>query len=218
MKSFVVFGLDAFGQTLAVSLEQSGHQVMVIDPDDDAVRKVADITTDAIIGDPMSESVLRKAGVTAYDTAVISFPGEINNTILLTMMLKDMGVKRVVARACSELECRVLEKIGVDRIVFPERDMGEKLAHTLDKQDVFDYLRYSEDYSIVEIKVPASWVGKTIIELNVRRKYGVNIIAINEAGKGKINISPAPDRAFLDEDVITLIGSNKTVNKLAGER
>ncbi|MBO5779126.1 MAG: TrkA family potassium uptake protein [Clostridia bacterium] len=217
MKSFVVFGLDAFGQTLAVSLEQSGHQVMVIDQNDEAVRKVADITTDAIIGDPMSESVLRKAGVNAYDTAVISFPGEINNTILLTMMLKDMGVKRVVARACSELECRVLEKIGVDHIVFPERDMGEKLAHTLDKQNVFEYLRYSEDYSIVEKKVPAAWVGKTIIDLNVRRKYGVNIIAINEDGKGKINISPAPDRVFLDGDVITLIGSNKTINKLSAE-
>ena len=217
MKSFVVFGLDAFGQTLAVSLEQSGHQVMVIDQNDEAVRKVADITTDAIIGDPMSESVLRKAGVNAYDTAVISFPGEINNTILLTMMLKDMGVKRVVARACSELECRVLEKIGVDHIVFPERDMGEKLAHTLDKQNVFEYLRYSEDYSSVEKKVPAAWVGKTIIDLNVRREYGVNIIAINEDGKGKINISPAPDRVFLDGDVITLIGSNKTINKLSAE-
>lgn len=215
MKSFVVFGLDAFGQTLAVSLEQSGHQVMVIDQDDEAVRKVADITTDAIIGDPMSESVLRKAGVTSFETAVISFPGAINNTILLTMMLKDMGVKRVVARACSELECRVLEKIGVDTIVFPERDMGEKLAHTLDKQDVFEYLSYSEEYSIVEEKVPASWVGKTMIELDLRRKLGINIIAINENGKGKINISPAPDRQFLEGDVVTLIGSNKSINKLS---
>ena len=214
MKSFVVFGLDAFGQTLAVSLEQSGHQVMVIDASDEAVRKVADIATDAIIGDPMSESVLRKAGVSSFDTAVISFPGEINNTILLTMMLKDMGVRRVVARACSELECRVLEKIGVDAIVFPERDMGEKLAHTLDKQDVLEYLRYSDDYSIVEEKVPAAWVGKNMIELDLRRKFGINIIAVNEEGSGKINISPAPDRAFSEGDVVTLIGSNKNINKL----
>ncbi len=215
MKSFVVFGLDPFGQTVAITLEQNGHQVMVIDPDDEAVRRVADITTDAIIGDPMSEAVLRKAGVTSYDTAIISFPGEINNTILLTILLKDMGIKKIVARACSELECKVLEKIGVDMIVFPERDMGEKLAHTLDKQDVFEYLRYSEDYSIVEERVPATWVGKTIIELNVRRKYGVNIIAINEDGSGKINIAPMPDRVFLKNDIITLIGSNKNINKLS---
>lgn len=215
MKSFVVFGLDAFGQTLAVSLERNGHQVMVIDQDEEAVRKVADITTDAIIGDPLSESVLRKAGVTGFDTAVISFPGEINNTILLTIMLKDMGIKRVVARACSELECKVLEKIGVDSIVFPERDMGEKLANTLDKQDVIEYLRYSEDYSIVEEKVPAAWVGKTMIELDLRRKYGINIIAINENGSGKINISPMPDRQFLEGDVVTLIGSNKNIDKLS---
>lgn len=214
MKSFVVFGLDAFGQTLAISLEQSGHQVMIIDDDEEAVRKIADITTDAIIGDPMSESVLRKAGVASFDTAVISFPGEINNTILLTMMLKDLGVGRVVARASSELDCKVLEKIGVDTIVFPERDMGEKLAHTLDKQDVFEYLRYSEDYSIVEKKVPADWVGKTMIELDLRRKYSINIIAINEDGSGKINIAPLPDRCFLEGDVVTLIGSNKNINKL----
>ncbi|MBQ7354666.1 MAG: TrkA family potassium uptake protein [Clostridia bacterium] len=214
MKSFIIFGLDAFGQTLAVSLEQSGHQVMVIDPSDEAVRKVADITTDAIIGDPMSESVLRKAGVSSYDTAVISFPGEINHTILLTITLKDMGVRRVVARACSETECRVLEKIGVDSIVFPERDMGEKLAHTLDKQDVLEYLRYSEEYSIVEEKVPAAWIGQSMIELDLRRKLGINIIAVNEAGSGRINISPAPDRAFVEGDVVTLIGSNKSINKL----
>ena len=214
MKSFVIFGLDAFGQTLAVSLEQSGHQVMVIDENDEAVRKVADIATDAIIGDPMSESVLRKAGVSSFDTAVISFPGQINNTVLLTMMLKDMGVRRVVARACSELECRVLEKIGVDTIVFPERDMGEKLAHTLDKQDVFEYLRYSEDYSIIEEKVPATWIGKNMIELDLRRKFGINIIAVHEAGNSKINISPAPDRQFAEGGVVTLIGSNKNINKL----
>ena len=212
MKSFIVFGLDAFGQTLAISLEQNGHQVMVVDEDEAAVRKVADITTDSLIGDPMSESVLRMADVASFDTAVISLPGQINNTVLLTIMLKDMGVRRVVARACSELECRVLDKIGVDTIVFPERDMGEKLAHTLDKQDVFEYLRYSDEYSIVEKKVPADWVGKTIIDLDLRRKYGINIIAINE--NGKINISPLPTRQFLETDAVTLIGSNKSIQKL----
>lgn len=212
MKSFIVFGLDAFGQTLAISLEQNGHQVMVVDEDEAAVRKVADIATDSLIGDPMSESVLRMADVASFDTAVISLPGQINNTVLLTIMLKDMGVRRVVARACSELECRVLDKIGVDTIVFPERDMGEKLAHTLDKQDVFEYLRYSDEYSIVEKKVPADWVGKTIIDLDLRRKYGINIIAINE--NGKINISPLPTRQFLETDAVTLIGSNKSIQKL----
>ena len=212
MKSFIVFGMDAFGQTLAISLEQNGHQVMVVDEDEAAVRKVADIATDSLIGDPMSESVLRMADVASFDTAVISLPGQINNTVLLTIMLKDMGVRRVVARACSELECRVLDKIGVDTIVFPERDMGEKLAHTLDKQDVFEYLRYSDEYSIVEKKVPADWVGKTIIDLDLRRKYGINIIAINE--NGKINISPLPTRQFVETDAVTLIGSNKSIQKL----
>lgn len=215
MKSFVVFGLCPFGKTVALTLEKSGKQVLVIDRDDGAVREMANVVSDAIIGDPLNEAVLRSAGVTSYDCAVISFPGRINDTILLTVTLKEMGLKKVVARACSEQESRVLLKVGADEVVFPERDMGEKLAHTLEKQDVLEYLRYSDDYSIVEKKVPAAWVGKSMVELNVRRKFGVNIIAVQEANAGKINIAPASDRPFNENDIITLIGSNKDINKLS---
>lgn len=215
MKSFVIFGLCPFGKTVALTLEKSGRQVMVIDEDEDAVREMADVVTDAIIGDPLNEAVLRSASVTAYDCAVISFPGKINDTILLTVTLKEMGMKRVVARVSSELEAKVMEKVGADDVVFLERDMGEKLAHTLDKQDVLEYLRFSEDYSIVEKKVPAAWLGKSMIELNVRRKYGVNIIALHDGCTGKINIEPAPDRLFEEGDIVTLIGSNKDINKLS---
>ncbi len=215
MKSFIVFGLCPFGKTVALTLEKSGRQVMVIDEDEDAVREMADVVTDAIIGDPLNEAVLRSASVTSYDCAVISFPGRINDAILLTMTLKEMGVKRVVTRVSSELEAKVLTKVGADEVIFLERDMGEKLAHTLDKQDVLEYLRYSDDYSIVEKRVPASWVGKTMIELNIRRKFGVNIIAVQAGDTGKIDIAPAPDHPFAETDVITLIGSNKNINKLS---
>lgn len=215
MKSFVVFGLCPFGKTVAQTLEKGGKQVMVIDQDEDAVREMADVVTDAIIGDPLSEAVLRSAGVTSYDCAVISIPGKINDTILLTVTLKEMGLKRVVARVSSELEAKVLKKIGADEVVFLERDMGEKLAHTLEKQDVLEYLRYSDDYAIIQEKVPAAWVGKNMIELNVRRKFGINIIAVQVGGTGKININPAPDRVFEENDVIAIIGSNKDLNKHA---
>lgn len=215
MKSFVVFGLCPFGKTVAQTLEKGGKQVMVIDQDEDAVREMADVVTDAIIGDPLSEAVLRSAGVTSYDCAVISFPGKINDTILLTVTLKEMGLKRVVARVSSELEAKVLKKVGADEVIFLERDMGEKLAHTLEKQDVLEYLRYSDDYAIIQEKVPAAWVGKTMIELNVRRKFGINIIAVQVGGTGKININPAPDRVFEENDVIAIIGSNKDLNKHA---
>lgn len=215
MKSFVVFGLCPFGKTVAQTLEKGGKQVMVIDQDEDAVREMADVVTDAIIGDPLSEAVLRSAGVTSYDCAVISFPGKINDTILLTVTLKEMGLKRVVSRVSSELEAKVLKKVGADEVIFLERDMGEKLAHTLEKQDVLEYLRYSDDYAIIQEKVPAAWVGKTMIELNVRRKFGINIIAVQVGGTGKININPAPDRVFEENDVIAIIGSNKDLNKHA---
>ncbi len=215
MKSFVVFGLCPFGKTVALTLEKSGKQVMVIDEDDNAVREMADVVTDAIIGDPLNEAVLRSAGVTSYDCAVISFPGRINDTILLTVTLKEMGLGWVVARVSSELEAKVLKKVGADEVVFLERDMGEKLAHTLEKQDVLEYLRYTDDYSIIQQKVPSSWVGKSMIELNVRRKFGVNIIAVQENGAGKINLNPAPDRPFSENDVIAIMGTNKDINKLA---
>lgn len=214
MKSFVVFGLCPFGKTVALTLEKGGKQVMVIDQDDAAVREIADVVSEAIIGDPLSEAVLRSAGVASYDCALISYPGRINDTILLTVTLKEMGLKKVVARASSELEAKVLKKVGADDVVFLERDMGEKLAHTLEKQDVLEYLRYSDDYSIVEKLVPAAWIGKSMIELNIRRKFGVNIIGVHEGGSGKINITPAPDRPFEENDVITLLGSNKDINKL----
>lgn len=214
MKSFVVFGLCPFGKTVALTLDKSGKKVMVIDSDDAAVREVADDVSDAIVGDPLSEAVLRSAGVTSYECAVISYPGKINDAILLTATLKEMGMKRVVVRVSSELEAKVLAKVGADEVVFPERDMGEKLAHTLEKQDVLEYLRYSDDYSIIQEKVPSAWVGKNMVELNVRSKFGVNIIAVQEGNTGKMNITPSPERPFQANDLITLIGSNKNINKL----
>ncbi len=213
MKSFCIIGLDTFGQTLALTLTQNGHQVMIIDENAEAVNALADVVTNAVIGDPTNESVLRAADVKQYDCAVICTSDNINDSILITLSLKDMGIPKVVARAVSDQHKRVLEKIGADQVVFPERDMGEKLAYMLDKNNVMDYIEFSSEYSIVEIKVPLSWVGKTLLELDVRKRFKVNVIAVTDQRTGKISISPAPDRPFDPMDLVSLIGLNVDIDK-----
>ncbi len=215
MKSFCIVGMGSFGRTIAKELEKSGHQVLIMDKDEKVVNAMADYVTDARVGDPTDENVLKAAGVKNYDCAVICISNDINSSILITMFMKELGVPRVIVRASSQHECRVLEKIGADEVVYPERDMGEKLAYTLDKNNVVERLTFSNEYSIVERKVPASWVGKSIIEVDVRRKYGINIIAICDSGMTDFDMTPKPDRIFSDGEIITLIGANKDLDRIA---
>ncbi|MBQ9130493.1 MAG: TrkA family potassium uptake protein, partial [Clostridia bacterium] len=178
MKSFCIIGLGRFGQTLAVALLRNGHQVMIMDEYEEAVNTLADYATNAVIGDPTNEQTLRASGAAEYDCTVIALSNDINKSLLITMLLKDMGAPYVVARANSDLERRVLEKVGADRIVFPEQEMGEKLASMLESNNILERIQFSNEYSIVEIPMPAEWVGKNLIELSVRANYGVNVIAI----------------------------------------
>jgi len=214
LNSFCVIGLGSFGMTIARKLAELGNEVMVIDEDAKKINSIADDVAIAIEGDVMDEHTLRASGLADCDCAVICLSGRINDTILLVMMAKEMGIPHVVARANSELDCKVLKKVGADEVIFPERDMGERLAHSMERSDVLEYIRFSDMHSIVEKTVPASWVGKTLIEVNVRRKYGVNIIAICNEDHSKINISPEPERLFREDDMITMIGSDKSIDKL----
>ena len=216
MNSFCIIGLGKFGQSLALSLAAENKQVMVIDTDDDKVSEIADFVTHAVIGDPTNEAVLRASGVRDYDCAVICFTGNINENILLTIMMKELGVKHIVVRAVNDGHRKVLEHIGADLIVFPEKDMGEKIAFKLTKENVSEYIEFN-GYTLVEMKVPRSWLGKTIIELDVRRKYGVNIIAITECD-GRVDVSPRPDRAFSDGEQVSMIGQEDVIDKIIREK
>ena len=150
MKSFCVFGLGRFGQTLALSLAKSGHQVLIIDEDSDAVNALADAVTSAVVGDPTSEKVLRAAGVLDYDCAIVCTASNINDNILLTIMLKDLGMPKIVARALNEGHKRVLQRLGVDMIAFPEEDTAEKLAYMLGHDNVIESLDFASGYRIVD--------------------------------------------------------------------
>ncbi len=216
MKSFCIIGLGKFGSTLATTLAKDGYQVMVIDTDSAKVTSLADIVTNAVIGDPTNETVLRSAGVRDYDCAVVCFTQNINENILITIMLKEIGVHQVVARALNEGHKKVLNHIGADLIVFPEQDMAEKLAYMLGKENVTDFIEFS-GYEIVEMHIPDDWVGRNLIELDLRRRFRVNIIAVSGVDGENANVTPAPDRIFKLDERVTVIGSKKDVEKLLAE-
>ena len=212
MKSFCVIGLGKFGQALAETLVAEGCQVMVIDTDSDKVTAMADVVTNAIIGDPTNETVLRTSGVADYDCAIVCLTTNINANILMTIMLKDIGVKKVVVRAQNDGHRKVLERIGADMIIFPEQDMGEKLGYMLTKNNITDFVEFS-DYKIVELSVPEDWIGKTLITLELRRRFKVNVIAVSRAD-GTVEVSPDPNREFVDGDRVSVIGTDEDIDKI----
>ncbi len=204
--------MNRFGQAIAMTLAEEKRQVMIMDENKEVVAQFADYVTAAVVGDPKNEQALRAAGINDYDCCVVCNSGKIEDSILITLLLKDIGAKYVLARAQSELHMRILKKVGADRVVYPERDMGERLAHLLSKNNVTNYLDVSEDISLVEIKAPEKWVGKSLAELEIRNKYNVNIIAVTL--NNEHDFSPDPTAPIEKDAILTIVGSKKNVDKL----
>ena len=209
MKSFCIIGLGKLGQTLAESLTADGKEVLVIDLDADKINMIADNVTNAIIGDCTNDAVLKAAGVADYECAIVCIAENINANVLLTLKLKEMGIKTVIARAINDGHRRVLEKVGADMIIFPEKDIGERLAFTLARDRVTDFMEF-KGFQIAEITVPEKWIGKTVIELDIRKKFGINIIAVT-ANDGTVTVSPSATRPFMKGDLVSIVGSDDQV-------
>ena len=190
MKTFVVIGLGRFGTAIALELCELGHEVLAIDSIEANVLAVAEHVTHAVTGDARDPNVLRALGVRNYDCAVVAVGDDVGNSALITLNLKEMGVKKVIAKAQSHVHRKVLEKIGADRVVFPEHEMGVKLAQGLSSSNVINFIELSEDFGIVELSTPRSWLGKTIRELDVRAEYKVNIIAVRRGQSGELTVAP----------------------------
>lgn len=214
MKQFVVIGIGRFGSAIAQRLYELGHEVLAIDKDEEEIQKISDKVTHAVTADASDENVLRSLGVRNFDVAVVSIGDDIQSSIIITLMLKEMGVKYVVAKAQNDLHAKVLFKIGADRVVFPERDMGERVAHNLIATNILESIELSPDFSIIEFKIPHAWVGKNLRDLNLRVKYGVNVVAIKDAVTDQINATPMADDNLSEESVLVVIGSNEDLKKL----
>lgn len=206
MKSYVVIGLGRFGTTLARQLCALGAEVLAIDVRNDLVNQVANDVTQAVTADAQDKEVLRTLGVRDFDCAIIAIGDDLAASVLTTMNLKELEVPYIICKAHDETHRRVLEKLGVDRVIIPEKENAERLARSLNSHNVLDYIELSEEYGILEVPAPKGWVGKTLKELNVRAKLGVNIIAV-ESGK-KTNVSPSADYCIQAGDIMVVLGEN----------
>lgn len=214
MKSFAVIGLGRFGSSLAKRLSSLGNEVLAIDNDMEHVQDISDAVTQAVATDALDESALKSLGITEFDCVLVTISENVEASILITSMLKGIGVKYVVSKAVTELHAKVLKQVGADKVVFPDKDMAEKLAQNLTASSILDYIDLSDKYSIVEVETPKSWIGKSLKQLNVRAVYGVNIVALKNRSSDAINVSPHPDYEFAENDIIVVIGSNSDINKL----
>lgn len=211
-KQFVVIGLGRFGQSVAETLYSLGHDVLAIDNDEDIIQEISDKVTHAVQMDATDEYALRTLGIRNFDVAVVTMGSNLQSSIMVTLILKEAGVKYIIAKGQSEIHAKVLSKIGADRVILPEKDMGVRVAHNLISSNLLDYIELSPDYSVVEIQAPTAWHGKNILDLDVRSKYGINIMAIRSGDD--INISPTAKDEIHQGDVIVCIGSTEDLARL----
>ena len=215
MKSFIVVGLGRFGRQAAKRLCQQGCEVLAIDVRSDLVQHLSDDVTQAVVGDARDKEVLRALGVKDFDCGIVAIGDSLADSVLATMNLKELGVPYVVCKAQDETHQEVLKKLGADRVVIPEKEHADRLAKSLSSLNVLDYIELSEDYGIIEIPAPGSWQEKSLIELNVRAKLGVNILAVRRAGE--VTVSPAADFRIAHGDVLVVLGDTaalKAVQRL----
>lgn len=217
-RSFAVIGLGRFGSAIATTLAELGQDIIGIDGDEERVRALSDTVLQAVQLDATDERALRAAGIQNMDVAVISIGENVESSVLIVMLVKELGIPTIIAKATTPLHGRILEKLGVTRVVFPDREMAQRLAHGLVVPNVLDYIELSPDFSIVEIPAPREFVGKTLKQLELRPRYGLTLIALKrpaEGGGGVVtNIAPTADDVIRAGDVLALLGNNDRLAQL----
>ena len=214
-KQYVIIGCGRFGTSVANKLTELGSEVMVIDKNEDIIQQLSDTVTYAVQADPTDENTLKSLGIRNFDVAIVAIGEDIQASILVTLMIKELGVKQIIAKAQNDLHAKVLYRIGADRVVFPEREMGIRVAKNLISENVLDFIELAPEYSIVEVIALEEWIGKNLKKLNIRARYGFNVMAIkNELN---ININVDADEVIKKGDILVVIGHNDDINKLNNE-
>ena len=212
MKQVAVIGLGRFGSSVARTLVASGCEVLGVDVDEARVKAIADEITDAVRANAVEEEALRLLGLRNFEVVVVAIGHEMEASILVTVLLKEMGVQKIVAKAQDELHGRVLQKVGADIVVFPERDMGIRLAHTLISRNVIDEIQLSTDYSIFELIAPPRFLGRSLKEMELRQRFGLTILAIRR--KDRIVVSPDAGQTLEEGDVLVALGQPAKLERL----
>jgi trk system potassium uptake protein TrkA len=211
-RQFAVIGLGRFGSSVAQYLSELGYEVLAVDDNAQRVQDISHVVTHAVTADSTDEEAMSALGIRNFDVVVIAIGQDIQSSILTTLILKDLGVPYIIVKAQNELHGKVLNKIGADKVVFPERDMGLRVAHHLISPNILEHLELSVDYSIVEMKVPVSMIGKNLKQLDIRLKYNCNVLAVKK--NGEMNITPRADESLVSDDVLVIVGKNDHLTKL----
>ncbi|ASS66649.1 MULTISPECIES: TrkA family potassium uptake protein [unclassified Paenibacillus] len=210
-EQYCVIGLGRFGSSLAKELMQLGYEVLGIDRSEELVDDMSAVLTHTLCADATDEDALRAIGIRNFDCCIVAIGGDIQSSIMAAILVKDSGVGKVVVKAVSELHGRVLDKLGVDRVIYPERDMGIRVAHQLVSPNLLDYIELSSEYAVAELAVPGCLNGKALSEIDTRQRYGCSIVAINKP-KGII-IAPQADSVLEEKDVMVVIGTNEGIEQ-----
>jgi len=213
LKSFLVIGLGRFGRSCAKELCDLGYDVLGVDQNLKLVNEAANHLTHTVQADCTDEDFLKSIPIKDFDSCIIAIGDNQETSVMATVLLKEYGAKNIVAKAKSDLHAKILKKLGADKIILPEHDMGVKLAHTLCNTNIYDLIDISPEHSIMSIKPPKDWAGKTLGELSARDKYGINIIAI-ESDENDANVFPTASTVIEQNDTLIVIGNNENLNIL----
>jgi trk system potassium uptake protein TrkA len=212
MGEFAVIGMGRFGRSVALTLAELGHKVLAIDKNEEPLRSVSDEVTHALQLDTTDQDALSSVGITNFDAVVVAIGDFIEESIMTTVLLNEMGCKKIVAKAVDELQGKVLSKVGAHVVVFPERDMGVRMAHTLAAPGVLDYLEISPTFSIEELSVSDRLVGQTLGQLDLKSRFGISVLLIRR--DSQLVISPGAETSLLKGDVLVVVGENRQLSRL----
>ena len=218
MRQFAVIGLGRFGWSVAKTLSEKGHQVLAIDKDEELVQEASDFVTESVQVDSTDEKALKAVGIMNVDVAVVGIGTNLEASVLTTLILKELGVQHIVARAITDEHSKVLQRVGATKVVLLERDMGARIANSLVSPSILEHIELSPESSIMEAVPPKEFIGKSIRDVDVRAKHGLNIIGIRKKeayaeGVCELNVAPKADYVIKQGDVFILIGSNENLDK-----
>lgn len=211
MKQVLLIGLGRYGQNIAVRLNEMGHQVMAVDKDEKRVNAILDIVTNGQIGDSTDREFLESLGVRNFDYVIIAIAGDFESSMITTVMVKELGAPNVISRASSEIQEQLLKNNGADVVIYPEKTVGIWTANRYVSEHVLDYFDLADGYSIYEISMPDSWVGKTLASMDIRSKYGINILAVRSGEH--LNVTMDPNEKFVKSQSLLVLGKSENVHR-----
>jgi len=211
MRSILLIGVNRFGSLLARQFHEQGHEIMAVDKDEERINSILPYVTDAQIGDSTNEAFLRTLGVNNYDACIVTIGGDFQSSLETTSLLKELGGRLVVSRADRDVQTKFLLRNGADEVINPEKQIAEWAAIRYGSDHVLDYIKLDEDHAIFEVPIPREWSGKTVGEIDIRKRYGINIMAVKE--NGKMNLSVTPETVLSSCRTMLVLGEKKAIQK-----